>query len=723
MHYATFFLTTIRGAAFWALVLLGYGLLTGCSQYITTSPKPLTLSLGKNQTAPEARSENITGTREASEEESKAGAGAGETRARVEAVPSMSERQQQAYKSEAVKTKQEMDSGQQYTLEVENMDLIEFIHLVFGKILELDYVLGQGVTKKKYQVTVKVSSPISEQEMLRLVTDILNNYDLRVEQKDQLLRIERGRRPTGAAIPPIFINSLPLDIDPEQKVFFIYLPDYIDPESYLSLLDPLTTGQTRTGLLPESNYLFLEGRAEKIQSLQGFLRFTDRPFFKNKQIRLFYLDFLELDVFRLRLEAILPSQGVPIAANKDRPGINFIELPEINALLAVASQEKWLDLVGYWQRKLDTPSILGDEPNYFIYRPQNRRASNLKTILDGLLSRGSQESTAVKRPDTENREGQEQEAPEQAKGQAGQKSGAPARKAGRASVEQVIVDEETNALVLLAYPTEYKKIKTILDRLDNLPKQVLVEVTIGDITIGDSFQFGVEWEGETDVDGYSTVLGTLESLGLGSSQGLNVSVLKGTEDFQAALNAFSKENRVNILSTPRLVVLDNQSASINVGNEVPLLTESTSFEEDGGATTSSSIEYRSTGIILNITPTIHSGGMLTLDISQEISEAQTNDLSDIDSPVFLNRNIDTSVILQSGDTVLLGGLIKNNKSTTVNKVPFLGDLPVMGHLFKNTSESLDKTELFIQITPHILSSPDEARIFAKKYKELFEYLQ
>jgi len=222
---------------------------------------------------------------------------------------------------------------------------------------------------------------------------------------------------------------------------------------------------------------------------------------------------------------------------------------------------------------------------------------------------------------------------------------------------------------------------------------------------------------------FSHVMSTINNLGR-TSGGLGYSVINDAKTFQILLNALAKKDLVNILNAPRLLVLDNQEATINIGNEVPSLVTQTqiNLDESDSAKVYSSIEYRQTGIDLNIRPTINSNGVVTIAVVQNVSEADSNTTSQIDSPTFLNRSLKTTVVLEHGQTAILGGFIRNTKGNTNTSVPFLGDIPVIGHFFKSTSESIDKTELFIQITPYILDSPSKTQEITEKFKSLLEML-
>jgi general secretion pathway protein D len=190
------------------------------------------------------------------------------------------------------------------------------------------------------------------------------------------------------------------------------------------------------------------------------------------------------------------------------------------------------------------------------------------------------------------------------------------------------------------------------------------------------------------------------------------------------MNAFASEDKVNILSTPRLIVLDNEEATIQVGTDIPIVTGEVTAGDVTQAQPSvlRNIQYRSTGVILRVKPTINTEGLLTLSISQEVSEMGANPPG-INSPTILTRRINTTVVAAHGESIALGGLISESKGWTETKIPLLGDIPVIGPLFKTTSKENRKTELLIFLTPTILTSVDEMSKMTRDLKKELKWLK
>ena len=272
--------------------------------------------------------------------------------------------------------------------------------------------------------------------------------------------------------------------------------------------------------------------------------------------------------------------------------------------------------------------------------------------------------------------------------------------------------------MVVSTPEVYKNILSLLKELDVPPRQVLIEATVVELTLTDELQYGLQWYINNRMFKGTYTLQSL--LGVGSSSGLVYNFVSDTQKFNALLNLFASLNKVNILSTPRLMVLDNQEATIQVGTDVPILTGAATVP--AGSTILSSYTYRHTGTMLRVKPTINSEGLLTLSISQEVSEMGANPPG-ISSPTILTRTINTTVVSAQGESIALGGLISESKGLAITKIPFLGDIPVIGSLFRSSSISHKKTELLVLLTPTILTSIAEAARITRDLKRELQWLK
>ena len=249
-------------------------------------------------------------------------------------------------------------------------------------------------------------------------------------------------------------------------------------------------------------------------------------------------------------------------------------------------------------------------------------------------------------------------------------------------------------------------IEAALIKLDVVPLQVLIEVTIAEVTLTDDLEYGLQWffrSGNSQFD----LSESLTARSFGDFAGF--SYLFSTSDARVTLNAIASVTDLKIISSPSLMVLDNQTAEIQVGDQVPVSTQSAVSVSDPDAPIVNSIEYFDTGVILRVTPRVNAGGLVIMELEQEVSDVVETVTSGIDSPTINQRRIKTTVAVQSGETVALGGLIRDDRARSNSGIPLLRDIPVLGKLFSTTIEGAARTELIVLITPRVVRSQFEAR--------------
>ena len=287
----------------------------------------------------------------------------------------------------------------------------------------------------------------------------------------------------------------------------------------------------------------------------------------------------------------------------------------------------------------------------------------------------------------------------------------PAISSPTAKPARILADEANNSLVILASAEEYQLLEQVITLLDVTPNQVMLEATIAEVTLSDDLQFGVTWflqEGEFGVGFSDLESGAVASLFPGFSL-----LAQGT-DGRAALNAVASVTDVKVLSSPTLMVLDNRTATLQVGDQVPIVTQTSVSTTDPNAPIVNSVELRDTGVILKVTPRVNEGGRVMLDIEQEVSDVIETRTSGIDSPTIQQRKIKTSVAVDNGSTIALGGLIRDKVTDGHSKIPLLGDIPGVGQLFRSTNQRTERTELVVLITPRVVGGLDDARRVTKE---------
>jgi general secretion pathway protein D len=246
----------------------------------------------------------------------------------------------------------------------------------------------------------------------------------------------------------------------------------------------------------------------------------------------------------------------------------------------------------------------------------------------------------------------------------------------------------------------------VLKRLDTIPLQVLIEATILEVSLDDELRYGVEWffnAGDNSFSLSSLATGAVGSLFPGFSYALR------TGDVRFIVNALEAVTNVRVVSSPLLLVLDNQTAALQVGNEVPISTQSAVSTLAPGAPVINSIEYRNTGVILDVTPRVNTGGLVTLELGQEVSDAVRTTSSTLNSPTFEQRRVESTIAVQDGEAIAIGGLIRDRDERTGSGLPLFKDIPVLGFLFGTTANQNTRTELLILLTPRVVGGQEEGQ--------------
>ncbi len=282
----------------------------------------------------------------------------------------------------------------------------------------------------------------------------------------------------------------------------------------------------------------------------------------------------------------------------------------------------------------------------------------------------------------------------------------------------ITADETNNALVILATPREYAVIQDALRQLDIAPLQVLLEAAIAEVTLNKNTQFGFQYFYQPNSTPNSISTLTLTNAAtlaappaaplVASLPGFSYLFSNGNS-LNVVLSALATVTHVDVLSAPEVLVLNNQTAKLEVGDQVPIITATAVSTIDSNAPTVNSVQYLATGVILQVTPRVNKGGQVMMDIDQEVAEPTSTTSSSINSPTIQQREIVSSVSVADGETVALGGLFSNQVSTSKNGIPWLQDIPYLGRLFTNTANSVARDELMVLITPHVVDDLKKAR--------------
>ena len=292
-----------------------------------------------------------------------------------------------------------------------------------------------------------------------------------------------------------------------------------------------------------------------------------------------------------------------------------------------------------------------------------------------------------------------------------------------ANAMRIIADKTNNAILIYATPSEESTIESMLHKIDILPLQVRIDATIAEVTLNDNLTYGTQFTFKGGgIDGLLTNAagGTISNLA-GSTPGFNVARIGGAGNAQAVISALASITDVRVLSSPQVMVLDNQPAQLMVGAMVPYLSGTAQSTLTSTADVFNEVNYQQTGVILEVVPRVNSGGLVTLDVSQEVSDASSNSgdgsTSGIDSPIFNDRKVQSRIAVQDGQTIGIAGLISDTASRGNSGIPWLKDIPILGSLVSTQSNTRTRQELIVLITPHVMADQRQARALTEDLRQ------
>ena len=589
-------------------------------------------------------------------------------------------------------------------LRSDELPLEEFLHEVFDELLQVSYVIDQALERQLGEsVTLNLQEPTSQRELFRLTLRLLASRKIDVIGRDGVYFITPLKNEGGRDLR-IGIGSSPADVpESDTDILQIVPVKYGTPGGFQIVLKKLFA--VNIDVQQEKQFMFIQGPTPNVRRALEMLRLLDAPASRARQVGLIDLVYLQPSEFLEDLEQLLDSEGISLGRGTNKGPLALVPLSRRQAVVVFSSSRDLLQRVYYWAEKLDVPGET-TEKEYFVYEPQNARAVDMGESLERLISLSQGGSSRSFGGGSSSNTGASVATNNATSGSAGRESGSSATtraSAGGVRGENLsmVIDERKNQLMFYATPAEYNKVRPLLLRLDQAPPQVALEVLVAEVTLTDELEYGVEWF--LQKNNYS--MGTLGALGLGAG-GLNITAIDADAGLDVIANLSQSENLVNILSRPRIVVTDGASATVNVGTDVPILTSTANNVQNGGGdgtTIVQTVQYRSTGVVLSVTPTVNGQGMVAMELSQEISNTSADTIPGINSPVISQRSFQTSIMVGNGQTAVVGGLINENTSQGQTSVPLLSSVPLIGSLFRSDTQGRDKTEIVVMITPRIIN--------------------
>ncbi|MGB3125967.1 MAG: type II secretion system secretin GspD, partial [Pseudomonas sp.] len=590
------------------------------------------------------------------------------------------------------------------------------INSVMGDLLHENYSIAQGV---KGTVSFSTSKPVDKQQALSILETLLSWTDnAMIRQGQRYVILPASQAVTGKLVPQMNVAA------PSSGLSARLFPlRYISATEIQKLLKPFARENAFLLVDPARNVLSLAGTPDELANYQDTIDTFDVDWLKGMSVGVFGLQRASVAELMPQLQSLFGADsGSPLAGM-----LRFLPIERTNSVVAISSQPQYLSEVGDWIRTIDEGG--GNEPQMYVYDVRNMKAADLAKYLRQIYGTG-----AIK-DDTPARVAPGLRTTTLASNSAVQNpvpvSEEPAPETTEAtptnsleSGTRITAQQSSNQLLVRTRPAQWKEIEAAIKRLDNPPLQVQIETRILEVKLSGELDLGVQWylgrlagnSASTTVANASGSQGALGGggAGLGATDALFYSFV--SSNLQVALHALEKNGRTQVLSAPSLVVMNNQPAQIQVGDNIPI--SQTTVNTGTSDTTLSSVEYVQTGVILDVVPRINPGGLVYMDIQQQVSDAETVSAAS-DTPVnprISTRSVSTQVAVQSGQTVLLGGLIKQDNAEGVSSVPYLGKIPGLRWLFGSTSKSRERTELIVLITPRVVTSSGQARQVTDDYR-------
>ena len=609
-----------------------------------------------------------------------------------------------------------------YSLNFDDADLGEVAKVVLSDILGQSYVLSPKVSGK---VTLQTTEALTKEELIPTLEMVLRMNNAALVKDSRIYHIE----PTAEAL---FISNIASSRTGYQTR--VIPVRNVAVQEIADIIKPLVHDKTILNIDGSRNIMVASGTAEEIARVVDLVNTFDIDILKGRSFGLFTLAHVDPDTVIKELEGVFHQK----AKGDESAFFQFMPIQRLNAVLAVTHQSRYLKDIENWVFRLDKANTAaGGGVN--VYKVQHANAEDLANTLNEIFTGAQSKSTSAKVAPGQTATEITNKSPSDTSTSAAFDTAKPKSssgsnvKTGTAKVAEVdnvriISDKANNALVIVATPQEYAVVRPIIEQLDIVPLQVLIDATIASVKLTDNLKYGIAWylnHGSTSVGG---VVGGSPGTAI-MNAGANAAAAVATGGLSAvyssgAVNALlsteADKGNVNVISSPSLMVLNNQKAKINVGDQVPIQTGTTSIPTAStGIAVASSIQYKDTGVTLEVTPRVNANGMVIMDIHQIVSGVvpQTVTTPGVTSTATINKKeIQSSIAINDGQTIVLGGLIDDTNTINKSGIPLLYELPWIGSLFGNTSYTRIKDELVVLITPRVVKSKQDSQQISDEFK-------
>ncbi|MFT4252057.1 MAG: type II secretion system secretin GspD [Caulobacter sp.] len=594
-----------------------------------------------------------------------------------------------------------------YAFAFRDADIAQVVEEILGSTLKVTYTVDPGVTGK---MSFRIDQRLTRAQLYEALEAALAASDVVMVREGDSVRVTpRSKAKGGAGLRTVGDGSRG-----RAGYDVLAVPiSFVAPSEVAKALAAMSGADTVLYVNDKQGLIILGGVGSELDAALETIKVFDRSAFEGSRIRWFDLRQVSASTAAGELERLLQAGGMT--------AVTVVPLKRLNGLVVLARTTQALDEVGVWVRRLDVVSPDAGS-SLWVYRPRAASAEALGATLANALggeagvAGGQSQGSSTSSPSTGGSSGN-------AAGAAAQTvSTAVVRGAGADGEDavRISVNKDANALLIFASQSRWLQMQKILAEIDRPANQVMIEASILEVTLSNDFQFGVDWQ-SLGASGKLTASSIYNDSGAVAPTypGFSVTYLGG--DIKAAINALGSKTDVEVVSAPKIVTLDNKAAKLEVGDQVPIVTQSSQSTSTGDAALVNTVDYRNTGVILNVTPRITGDNRIVLEVSQEVSSVAKTVTSGIDSPTIQSRKLESTLALADGAVVALGGLISRSRTRSDSGLPWLRDVPAIGALFKSKSNDETRTELIVLLSARIITDPAGAgRVMDDLYADLRE---
>jgi len=644
-------------------------------------------------------------------------------------------------------------------LQFENAPVADVVSLVMREIAKVSYVIHPPINGT---VTLATLGAVSADQAVLLLEAALQANGVQMA-RDTRGVYHIGRPESLKGIVPAMRQAGRGPLPPGYGAVVIPLK-YMGAGEMASILRPLAPPEAIVRVDTVRNLLVMVGTRTQAEGWLDIVATFDVDLLKGMSVGVFALKHITTREVELALRLLnggsvaTPTAPTPSAsatpssttaggistqlsaASPVFGALRIIPVERINSVMVVTPRAAYLDEVRRWIEKLDKPGGNSPEAQLFVYPVQNGNAKHLADVLNGLFGNGTPTTASTTTATTSGvapglatstamSTGFAGASANTASMSGGQAGGSNIKGSGLTSLVlnaglRVIADEINNAVLVYGTRDEFAKIQVTLKQLDVPPTQVLIEASIIEVTLTDDLKYGLQWifnDTTKNNDGLlgTGVFSTVAGAALGSTPaGFSYTLRNPAGDVRAVLNALADKSLVKVISSPSLMVLDNHTASIAVGNQQPINSGQTIT---AGGNVTSNIVYKDTGVSLAVTPSVSASDVVTMQVSQAVTDVGPVDVA-TGQRSFLQRQFSSKVAVRTGEALVLGGLIRDNTTNGKTGLPLLQDIPLIGNLFGATSKNTNRTELIVIITPRVVRTPQDLRQIGQELKDRMKAL-